>query len=361
LAQGVFAVGALKSGKLSGFSGHANACLGQCLEAEQRGSDNRSSDQHMSNPLPLKNKLVTLLGGSGYLGNYVAEALLERGARLRIVSRNPERAKALQPLANLGQLQIGRCDITNSDSLKAAIWGSDAVINLVGVFDGDLDAIMGEAAGKAAQLASETGASAFVHVSAIGADESSPSQYGSAKGLGERLVLEAFPNVTIMRPSVVFGSDDNFINMFAGLIASAPMMPVFGPSSEMQPVHAGDVAEAIVRALCDPATHGGVTYELGGPEVMTMMEINQRIAAAQGRSPKLLAMPDGLSALFAALPLTPMSRDQWAMLKEGNCVSGNHPGLDALGIAPKPLGLYLDKWMVQYRKSGRFGTASMNT
>jgi len=241
---------------------------------------------------PLSGTLVTLLGGSGFLGNYVAQSLLERGARLRIVSRTPEDAFKLQPLANLGQLQIGRCDIQDEKGLFAAIAGADAVVNLVGVFDGDLDAIMGRAAGNAARIAAENGVKSFVHVSAIGADEESLSRYGQAKALGEKLVSEAFPKATIIRPSVVFGSDDAFINMFAELIKIAPALPVFGPEAEMQPVFADDVAEGIAEALANPSKHGGKTYELGGPEVMTMMEINQRIAEAQQRSPLLIPVPD---------------------------------------------------------------------
>lgn len=302
----------------------------------------------------LNGKLVTILGGSGFLGNYVAQSLLKRGARLRIVSRNPERAHTLKPLANLGQIQFGRCDIVDPHSLKAAIDGSDAVVNLVGVFDGDQKQIMGHAAGKAAELATETGANAFVHVSAIGADSDSKAVYSQAKALGEKLVSEAFPEATILRPSVIFASDDNFLNMFAQLIKFAPTLPVFGPDAPMQPVFADDVAEAVTIALDSPTQHGGKTYEMGGPETLSMMDINRRIAAAQSRKTGFIPVPDFLTAIFASLPLTPMSRDQWKMLKQGNMVSGDHPGFKELGIEPKPLGLMLDKWMVHYRKQGRF-------
>ncbi|MEO9462141.1 MAG: complex I NDUFA9 subunit family protein [Marinomonas sp.] len=312
----------------------------------------------MAKTHPLKNKLVTLLGGSGFLGNYVAQSLLERGARLRLVSRNPENCFKLKPLANLGQLQIGRCDINDEQSLFAAISGADAVINLVGTFDGDLNATMGRAAGTAARIAGETGAGSFVHVSAIGADPESLAKYGQAKALGEKLVQEAFPNASIIRPSVVFGSDDAFINMFAQLVQMAPALPVFGPEAKMQPAYVDDVAEAIVTALGDPAKHGGRIFELGGPEVISMMDMHKRIAAAQRRSPMLIPMPDIASSVFASLPLTPMSRDQWVMLKAGNIASGEHPGFKQLGIEPKPLGVFLDKWMVQYRKHGRFAQAS---
>lgn len=309
----------------------------------------------MSKTSPLNEKLVTLFGGSGFLGTYVAQALLERGARVRIASRNPEKSFSLKPLANLGQLQFARCDITNEASRAAATQGADAVINLVGAFAGNLKRIMGEAPGTMARLATAQGASAFVHVSAIGADAQSPTGYASAKAIGEANVREAFPKASIIRPSIVFGKDDNFLNMFGQMIAMAPVLPVFGPDAKLQLVYADDVAEAIVRAAEDPASHGGKTFELGGPEVLTMLEINQRIAAAQGRSRTFLPMPDTASAIFAALPLTPMSSDQWTLLKAGSVASPDMPGFRQLGIEPKPMGLFLDKWMVRFRKQGRFG------
>lgn len=309
----------------------------------------------MASPSPLNEKLVTVFGGSGFLGTYVAQALLERGARLRIASRNPEKSFSLKPLANLGQLQFARCDITKESSLAAAIDGANAVINLVGVFDGNVRRVMGEAPGQMAALAKKQGASAFVHVSAIGADARSPTAYASSKALGEENVAEAFPKATIIRPSIIFGKDDNFLNMFGQMIRMAPALPVFGPDAPMQLVFVDDVAEAIVRAAEYPEKHGGKTFELGGPEVLTMMEINQRIAEAQGRSPVFIPMPDTASAVFAALPLTPMSSDQWTLLKAGNTASPEMPGFKQLGIDPKPLGLFLDKWMLQYRKHGRFG------
>ena len=311
----------------------------------------------MSIPSPLNEQLVTLFGGSGFLGTYVAQALLERGARLRIASRNPEKSFKLKPLANLGQLQFARCDITNETSLAAAVSGSDVVINLVGAFDGNLKRIMGEAPGKMAELAKAEGASAFVHVSAIGADAQSETGYASAKALGEEKVRAAFPKASIIRPSIVFGKDDNFLNMFGQMIAMAPALPVFGPDAKLQLVYVDDVAEAIVQAAENPAKHGGKTYELGGPEVLTMLEINERIAAAQGRSKTFIPMPDTASSIFAALPLTPMSTDQWRLLKAGNVASGEHPGFAPFCIEPKPLGLFLDKWMVRYRKQGRFGVS----
>ena len=315
----------------------------------------------MASPNALKDKLVTIFGGSGFLGNYVAQALLERGARLRIASRNPERSHTLKPLANLGQLQFARCDIASARSVEASLSGADAAVNLVGTFEGDQMKLMGEAAGQVARLANKAGVGALVHVSAIGPDPDSPATYARAKARGEELVRETFPKATILRPSIIFGEDDNFINMFAQMIQFVPVLPVFGPEAELQLVFVDDVAEAVAAALGDPAAHGGKTFELGGPEKLTMLEINRRIAAAQNRRRTFIPMPDAASAGFAALPGTPMSTEQWVLLKQGNVVSGKHPGFKQLGIEPRPLGLYLDKWMVRYRKHGRFGSRPLNS
>lgn len=302
----------------------------------------------------LQDRVITLFGGSGFVGAHVAQALLARGARVRIASRNPERALRLKPLANLGQIQFLRCDIRDEAAVAGALYQADAAVNLVGAFDGDLRALMGVAAGRIARLAAAGGARAMIHVSAIGADSDSESGYAQAKALGESQVLSAFPQATVLRPSVVFGEEDTFINMFAGLIRMAPVLPVFGPDARLQPLLVGDLAEAIARSLENPARHGGKIYELGGPETVTMLELNQRIARAQGRTRQFLPMPDAASALFAALPGTPMGRDQWIMLKEGSVPSDQLPGFAAFGIEPRPLGLYLDRWMERYRKYGRF-------
>lgn len=301
---------------------------------------------------------VTLLGGSGFLGRHVAQELLARGARLTIASRHPERAYALKPLGNLGQVRFARCDITNPASRTAVLAGTDAVVNLVGAFAGDLDALQGRGAGRVAAAAREAGARAFVQISANGADAEAPVDYARTKAEGEEAVLAAFPGATVLRPSIVFGPDDNFINRFAGLIAMLPVMPVFGPEAKLQPVFVDDVAEAVATALGNPA-HAGKTYELCGPEVMTMLELNQRIAAAEGRNRLFAPLPDALSGAIALAtgwaPGAPITHDQWRLLKAGNVASGKLPGLDKLGIAPRPLGLFLDRWLVRFRKHGRFG------
>ncbi len=301
----------------------------------------------------LSRKLVVLFGGDGFIGAHVAQALLAQGARLRIVSRRPERAYRLKPLANLGQVQFVRADITRTDA-ALLVAGADAVVNLVGAFSGDLDRLHVHAPAALAAAARAAGVSAFVQVSANGANPDSPVDYARTKAEGEAAVLAAFPKATILRPSVVFGPDDKFINMFAGLIASVPVMPVFCPEARLQPVFVDDVAQAIANAAADPARLGGKTFELVGPEVVTMQELNQRIAAATARQPMFVPLPDFVSSIIAAIPGAPISRDQIALLKAGNVGTGL-PGLKALGVSARPLGLFLDRWLVRFRKHGRFG------
>lgn len=302
----------------------------------------------------LSGKLIVLFGGSGFIGNYVAQALLDRGARLRIASRHPEKAHGLKPLANLGQMQFTRCDIRRQKDVATALRGADGVVNLVGAFSGNLELLMGTVPGEMARIAAAEGATGFVHLSASAANPNGDTEYARAKALGERLVQQHFPRATILRPTIVFGQDDNFINMFAQLIQWFRVLPVFGPDAPLQLVHVADVAEAAAAALADPATHGGRTYELGGPDTVTMMELNRRIAASQRRRRTFLPVPDPASGLFARLPGTPMSTQQWKMLKQGTVVSGQYAGFAELGITPRPLDLFLDDWMTRYRRQGRF-------
>lgn len=306
----------------------------------------------------LNGKTIVLMGGGGFFGTRVAQELLARGARLRIASRHPKRAWRIKTLGNLGQVQFLRADITDHALMPTLVRGADGVVNLVGAFKGDLSAVHVTGPGALAAACAAAGVGAFVHVSANGADAASAIAYARTKALGEARVLAAFPKATILRPSILFGGDDNFINMFARLISSLPALPVFGPNAQMQPVFVDDAAAALANALGDPEKFGGKTYELCGPDVLTMADINRQIAAAQGRKTKFIDLPDPLSAAFARatgwLPGAPLSSDQFALLKAGNVASGL-PGLTALGLAARPLSLFLDRWMVQYRVHGRFG------
>lgn len=307
---------------------------------------------------PLNNKLIVLIGGGGFLGSHIAQDLLRRGARLRIAERHPEKAFKLKPLANLGQIQFARCDVTDRRSIAAVMQGADAAIYLVGTFGANQQALQADGAGMAAEAATANAAQAFVYISAIGADPASDSGYASTKGIGEQLVRKAFPKATILRPSVLFGEEDAFINMFAALVRSLPVLPIFGGDAQLQPLWVDDAAHAACAALADPGKHGGKTFELAGPEVLTMGELHSRIAVAQERERSFVPVPDALSAIFAALPGTPMNSDQWQLLKQGNIASGKLPGCKQLGISPKPLSLFLDRWMTRYRKHGRFTEAS---
>lgn len=302
----------------------------------------------------MNDKLVTLIGGGGFLGRYVAQALMAKGARVRIAQRDPRQAFFLKPLGGLGQTQFVAVDIARPDTVARAVQGSDAVVNLVGVLAGDFQKYHVEGAANVAKAVAAAGIEAFVHVSAIGADAASPSAYGRTKGEGEAAVRTACPHATIVRPSIVFGQEDAFINRFAGMIAKAPVVPMIRPTAKFQPVFVGDVADGIVAALADPAAFGGETLELAGPDVMTMAEIFHWIAKAIGRTPSFVELPDAAGSVIARLPLAPITRDQWQMLQVDNVASPGAEGLAALGVAPTPLDAVAG-WLVRFQKAGRFG------
>jgi NADH dehydrogenase len=300
--------------------------------------------------------LITIFGGSGFIGRYVCEALLKTGARLRVAGRDPRRGWFLQPLGQVGQVSIIAADIARPETINRAVEGADAVINLVGTFKGNLELIHVHGAGKLAAAAKAAGARAFVHISAIGADINSTSEYGRTKGRGEQAVRSAFPKATIIRPSVVFGPEDDFTNRFASL-AKFPMMPVIAPRTRFQPVYVRDLARAIALAALDPKGHGGKTYELAGPEAMSMRDLNAQIAELAGCRPDLVEVPDFIAAALATLgflPGAPLSHDQWLMLQKDNVASGEQPGFQAFGITPAPLGAVAPEWLGRYRKGGRF-------
>ena len=302
----------------------------------------------------LDGKLVALVGGTGFFGRHLAQELLDRGARLRIASRHPEKAFKVKPLAGLGQVQMVAVDVTKPHTLEVALTGVDAVVNLVGAFAGNLDAVQGRGAGQIAAIARARGATSFVHISAIGADAASPVGYARTKAEGETAVLAAWPEAVVLRPSVLFGVDDNFLNLFAGFTA-LPILPVFAPTALLQPLDVDDAARAVGNVLANPVPHAGLIYELGGPEALSVMDLNRRIVRATQRSPIIVPLPERLASLIAAMPLTPISRDQLALLRQGNVASDTLPGIRALGVNPRPLDLFLNRWLVTFRKHGRFG------
>jgi uncharacterized protein YbjT (DUF2867 family) len=301
--------------------------------------------------------LVTVFGGGGFIGRYVCEALLKSGVRLRVAQRKPKTAFFLQPLGGIGRLDVVRADITDPASLAAAVAGADAVVNLVAVMGGRMEAVNAGGAAHVAQAAKAAGAGALVHVSAIGADPDGPSRYAQSKGRGEAAVRGAFPAATIVRPSLVFGPEDQLTNRFAGLMAMLPFYPVIAPKTRFQPVYVRDLAAAIAAAALDPAAHRGKTYEIGGPEVMTMRELSAAIAAAADQKPELVDLPDFAASLmsrFGFLPGTPLTRDQWLMLQQDNVVGPKAAGLAAFGIDPVPLGAVAPEWLGRFREGGRF-------
>lgn len=300
--------------------------------------------------------LITIFGGGGFIGRYVCEALLKTGARLRVAERFPRKAWYLQPLGSVGQVSAIAADLARPETFARAVEGADAVINLVGIFKGNLERIHVEGAGKLAAAAREAGAKAFVHVSAIGADIHSPSDYGRTKGEGEQAVRAAFPNATIIRPSTVFGPEDQFTNRFASM-ARFPLLPVIAPETKFQPVFVRDLGKAIAAAALDPRAHGGKTYELAGPEVLTMRQLNREVAELAGQEPGLVDVPDFMAsaiASFGFLPGAPLNRDQWLMLQHDNVASGEQPGFKAFGITPTPLSAAGPEWLGRFRKGGRF-------
>jgi NADH dehydrogenase len=303
----------------------------------------------------MQGKLVTIFGGSGFLGRYVAQALLNEGARIRVACRNVGGANHIKPLGNVGQVQLMAADVRKPDSVARAVMDADAVINLVGSFD-NMDAVQNVGAGIVAQAAAAAaGVKALVHVSAIGADAHSEAVYGQSKAGGEAAVRTAFPSAVILRPSIVFGREDQFINRFAGMIRSLPVIPVIGADTKFQPVFVGDVAKAVAKAV---AHQDGSTLELGGPEIFSMMELNRWIAKAIGRDPIFVEVPDIAAKMLAKgtgwLPGAPITEDQYKMLGKDNVVTGTD-GLAAYGIVPTPLDTIGADWLNIYRRHGRFG------
>lgn len=300
--------------------------------------------------------LITIFGGGGFIGRYVCEALLKAGARLRVAERDPRKAFFLQPLGGVGQVGLTSADLARPATIARAVEGASAVINLVGIFKGNLDAIHVDGAGHAAAAARDAGASAFVHVSAIGADPDSASEYGRTKGLGERAVRAAFPDATIIRPSVVFGAEDDFTNRFASM-ARLPILPVIAPKTRFQPVFVRDLGQAIAKAALEPQRFGGHDYDIVGPDVMTMRELNTRVAALAGQSPALVEVPDfvaGGMAKLGFLPGAPLSQDQWIMLQSDNVAAEGASGLEAFGIVPTAIEAVAPDWLGRFVKGGRF-------
>ncbi len=302
-------------------------------------------------------RLVTLFGGGGFLGRYAAQALLAKGFRVRIAQRDPRQAWFLKPQGGLGQTQFVAADLARPDTVLRAVQGADAVVNLVGILQGAFQRVHVAGAQAIADAATQAGVATLVHVSAIGADSASPSAYGRSKGDGEAAVRAAFPAAAVLRPSVVFGPEDQFVNRFAGMVAKAPLVPVLRAGARFQPVYVADVAAAVTTAIARPADHAGRTLALGGPDIITMEALIRYIARTIGRSPPIVPLPDFAGATIARagfLPGAPISWDQWLMLQRDNVVGDQEDGLAAMGLTPTPLAAVAPDWLVRYRRQGRF-------
>lgn len=306
----------------------------------------------------MKDRLVTLIGGGGFVGRYVAQELYNAGARVCIAQRRPRDAFFLKPLGGLGQTQFVAADVTRPGTIARAVDGADHVVNLVGVLSGDFRSAHVDGARNVAEAANAAGVESLVHFSALGADPASASAYGQTKAEGEEAVRDAFPQATVLRPSTLFGREDQFVNRFAGMIAALPVVPVLRAEARFQPAYVADVAQAAVAALRDPRAHGGKTYALGGPDTFSMIELYRWIARSIGCKRSFIELPDalgGMVAMFGAMPGAPITRDQWRMLQHDNVVPAGADGFASFGITPAPLAAVAPEWLVRFRRHGRFG------
>ncbi len=311
---------------------------------------------------------ITVFGGSGFLGAYVVERLADRDMTVTVAVRDPEAAKHLRPLGQVGQVTPVACDIKSPDAVARAVEGADAVINLVGILAErgrqTFKAVHVDAAGEIARAASRAGARSLVHVSAVGAASNALSEYSRSKAAGEAAVRDAFPQATIVRPSVIFGPGDGFFNLFAGLARVAPALPLFGGGqTRFQPVYAADVADAITGAPFDPSS-AGETYELGGPRVYTFAELMELLLTEIRRKRALVPVPffvGDIQATFAGLlPNPPVTRDQMKSLRSDNVVSPDARTLADLGISPTAVETILPTYVHRYRRGGRLGRTPLN-
>ena len=316
----------------------------------------------------MRYRRVSVIGASGFIGRYVVKRLASRGAVVAAIGRHAEDAAFLRPMGDVGQVAPVTADLGDEELMRAAIAGSDAVVNLAGILyekgGQTFERVHHEGAARVARLARATGVRQLVHISAIGADPASPSVYARTKAAGEAAVRAAFPEAVILRPSVVFGPEDEFFNRFAAMARVSPVLPLIGGGTmRLQPVYVGDVADAVVKALELPEA-AGRTYELGGPRVYTFKELMELLLAEIRRKRRLVAISYGLAAFEARflelLPKPPLTRDQVELLKHDVIV---HPGaatLADLGIVPTPVEIILPTYMDRFRKGGWFDAHRMS-
>jgi uncharacterized protein YbjT (DUF2867 family) len=314
--------------------------------------------------------LVTVFGGSGFLGRHVVRALARLGYRVRVAVRRPELAGFLQPAGRVGQIHAVQANLRHPASVEAATRDADVVVNLVGIlFESGrqtFDAVQAFGA-EAVALATAAYGARLVHVSAIGADQNAPSRYARSKATGEKLVLAAVPSAVVLRPSILFGPEDDFFNKFAAMARLSPALPLVGGGhTKFQPVFAGDVASAVVAAIEGRARDGGA-YELGGPEVKSFKELMQFVLATIERKRLLVPIPFALAKLQASflqlMPKPLLTTDQVELLRGDNIVSGEAKRegrtLEALGIDPISMATIVPSYLWRFRKSGQFAAEKL--
>lgn len=307
----------------------------------------------------MNTNLVTVFGGSGFLGRHTVRALARAGWRIKVATRHPNRAFFLRPLGAVGQIDFVKCDVADAESVARAIMGSNAAVNLTGILfekGQSFDDVQAEGAAHVARAAAAAGVGALVHVSAIGAAADSDANYAVTKAEGEQAVREAFPNAVILRPSIIFGPEDGFFNKFAEMARFLPALPLIGGGhTRFQPVFVGDVAQAIQIVL---SRQDGRTYELGGPSVYSFKELLQLILRETGRRRLLVPLPFWLASIKAMflqlLPNPLLTPDQVRLLKKDNVVSPTAAGLSDLGITPTSVEAVIPSYLWRYRAKGEY-------
>ncbi|MDC1399470.1 complex I NDUFA9 subunit family protein [Yoonia sp.] len=312
-------------------------------------------------------KLVTIFGGSGFVGRYIARRMAKEGWRVRVAVRNVNEAMFVRPYGAVGQVEPVFCNIRDDDSVAAVTNGADAVVNCVGVLDetgkNTFAAVQAEGAARIARIAAAHGVSRMIHISAIGANAEADSVYSRTKAAGEAGVLEHMPNAVILRPSIIFGSEDQFFNRFAGMSRLGPILPVIGADTKFQPVYVDDVAAAAVQAVVGKAPAG--VYELGGPDVHSFRELMQLMLGVIRRRRLIVNTPFWMARIMASafgigrmlsfgLVKGPVTKDQVANLSIDNVVSEDAQGFDALGIHPTAMEAVLPDYLWRFRPSGQY-------
>ncbi len=312
--------------------------------------------------------LVTIYGGSGFVGRYIARRMAKAGWRVRVAVRRPNEAGFVRTYGVVGQVEPVLCNIRDDASVALAMQGADAVVNCVGILNeigkNSFDAVQAEGAARVARLATEAGVTRLVQISAIGADAEAASDYARTKAEGEAAVLEHFPGAVILRPSIIFGPEDGFFNRFAGMTRMGPALPLVGAEARFQPVYVDDVAQAAVKAITGEAASG--TYELGGPDVATFRELMQEMLKVIHRRRLLLGLPFWVArimggvldlvqaATFGLVTNSMLTRDQVRNLKNDNVVSADAKGFADLGIVPTAMESVLPQYLWRFRPSGQY-------